>query len=147
MPTNSSLSFIITLSLFPLGASLAFKYAPGIAYVPISLPSWALISNVAIRDSRDAVGEATNSSCLMYILYLLPSTQYLPFMTPFHFSFMRFTSGRSFFFSMSVKVLASVVIITGLSGTTPSFNYENSFIMAATAGSPYFLTQIWSSSE
>ena len=107
--------------------------------VTTSLRLYASIKNETKRDSDDAVEGTTDSSCLRYFLCLLPLTHDLPFIVPSHFSFIRFTVGRAFNFSVSVSVVASVGITTGLPGTAPLLSYVNSFIIAATAGAPNFL--------
>ena len=56
MSKISPQSFMVTLSLVSLGASLACRYEPGLAYVPTPLPSYASINKFTIKDSKDAVG-------------------------------------------------------------------------------------------
>ena len=95
---------------FPsLCAKSAWRYAPGTSNVAICCPSYVSINSVMNRYSSTTVGKATDVSSFKYCLYLLLSAQILSFISPFHFSLIKFTSGKPFFFLVMLSMLGQIV--------------------------------------
>ena len=77
-------------------------YSPGILHTTISLPSCASITAVSSNDSNTTVGDVA-SSCLIFILFRIPSTHALPLIDPSNFYFSNINNRRASLFYSQVS--------------------------------------------
>ena len=103
------------------------------------LPSCASITSVVTSPSGNTFGESTIYHYLKCLLWLLPLSHFLPFIVPYHFSFIIFMVSKAFDLSSEVSISTLIGAITLFLGMAPLSNCFSYLIMAATAGSPNVL--------
>ena len=119
---DSPSNFINTSYLLPLGDKVARRYAPGASYITMSLPSYASINNVVIKDSNAVVGEATNLPCFQCFFCSLPFAHIMPFMSLLRHLLIKFTAFKAFVFLISIIVSICKSDMTDFTGVSPLFS-------------------------